>query len=387
MSRRRGVAADGGLALSEESDIAALREQIRALDRALVEITAQRLALAKRVGEMKKAQGQPIRNFVVEAEAIRLVHEAARALGVRPELAEELLKLEIAESLRVQEKDRLVRARPQGTVGKALVVGGAGNMGRWFVEFLESKGYETSVADLRGAPPGRPHVADVPAAASAFDVILVATPPSATSDVLRSLHGRTNGLILDIASLKSPVAGALRDLAASGAQVASIHPMWGPSTEILAGRNVAICDVGAPDATRAARKLFEDTAANIVELPLDEHDRAMALVLGLPHAVNLVFGHALASRVGAYASIADLGGPTFQKQVGVSAEVAAENVDLYHEIQKLNPHTPDLLRALLRSLQEFEAAVGDDESFRAYMSRARAFLATAAPAGAAEMRR
>lgn len=373
----------GGTRLTEE-EISRFREEIRALDRSLVELTARRLALAKRVGELKGAAKQPIRNFVVEAEAIRLVRDAAARLGVRPEVAEELLKLQISESLRVQEKDRAQRSRPEGAAGKALVVGGAGNMGRWFVEFLESKGYQTSISDPRGAPPGRPVVSDVPGHASEFDVILLATPPSATSDVLRSLAGRTSALILDIASLKAPVEAALRELATRGANVASVHPMWGPRTEILAGRNVAICDLGVPEAQRAARKLFEDTAANVVEVPLDEHDRFMALVLGLPHAVNLVFGHALASRGTPFAEVAHLGGPTFQDQVHVSAEVASENKDLYYEIQRLNPHTVEVLSSLRQSLDELEAALARPETFRSYMSKADSYFRSAASADAAE---
>ena len=354
-------------------EIHRLREEIRALDRALVELTAKRLALAKRVGELKLSEKQPIRNFVVEAEALRLVRDAARQLGVRPELAEELLKLEISESLRVQERDRAARTRPEGLAGKALVVGGAGNMGRWFVEFLESKGYACSVADTREPPPGRPSVRDVPTAAAQFDVVLLATPPSVTSDVLRSLRGRTSATILEISSIKAPVIDALRDLEASGADVESIHPMWGPRTEILAGRNLAICRIGERGGAGAARKLFADTAANIVEVGLDEHDRAMALVLGLPHALNLVFGHALASQGGARAADG-LGGPTFQKQVGVSTEVANENKDLYFEIQKLNPHTAETLAVLRRSLDELEASLARREAFRHYMAEAqRAF--------------
>ncbi|HUR69329.1 MAG TPA: prephenate dehydrogenase/arogenate dehydrogenase family protein [Candidatus Thermoplasmatota archaeon] len=354
-----------------EEEIARLRDEIRAVDRRLVELTALRLRLAKRVGELKQHARQPIRNYVVEAEAIRLVRDAARELGVRPEIAEELLKLEIQESLRVQEKDRVGRSRPQGTAGKALVVGGAGNMGRWFVEFLESKGYQTSILDVRGPPPGRPHVTDLVAEAGAFDIVLLATPPSATSDVLRSLKGRTSALILDIASLKAPVAAALRELAASGANVASIHPMWGPGAEILAGRNVVVCDFGAPDSALAARKLFEDTAANLVSMGLEEHDRFMGLVLGLPHAVSLVFGAALAGMGTPFAEVSNLGGPTFQKQVRVSAEVAAENKDLYFEIQKLNPHTANVLARLRRSLDELEASLASNEEFRAYMSRSQ----------------
>lgn len=354
-------------------EIDRLRDEIRSVDRQLVELTARRLALARRVGELKQTVGQPIRNYVVEAEAIRLVREAAEKLGVRPQLAEELLKLEIQESLRVQEKDRIVRKRPAGPTGQALVVGGAGNMGRWFCEFLESKGYAVSVSDPRGPVNGRPHVADAAAEAARFDLVLLATPPSATPAALKSLAGRATGVVLDIASLKAPHLAELRELAATGVRVSSIHPMWGPATDLLAGRNVAVCDCGNPDANALARQLFEDTAANIVDVPLEEHDRLMGLVLGLPHAASLVFGRALARLGPPFEEVSHLGGPTFQKQVAVSREVAGENKDLYYEIQKLNPHTAEVLSGLRRSLDDLEAALAERAAFRAYMAESQAY--------------
>lgn len=360
-------------------DLEALREEIRALDKELVALTARRLDLARRVGEVKRRAGQPIRNYVVEAEAIQLVRRAAEELGVRPALAEELLKMEIQESLHVQEKDRVVRSRPPQSAGKALVVGGAGNMGRWFADFLESKAYEVSIADPRAPATGRPVVRDVAAGAATHDLVLLATPPSATGAVLRSLQGRTSALVLDIASLKSPVAADLRAYAAAGGHVGSIHPMWGPSTELLASKNLLVCDCGDPSANQAARKLFEDTAAHIVEMGLEEHDRLMGLVLGLPHAVNLVFGHALAGLGARFDEVSGLGGPTFQKQVAVSREVASENKDLYYEIQKLNPHTAQVLARLRRSLDEMEAALAARDDFRGYMAAAQRFYEEGSP--------
>ena len=356
-------------------ELAALREQIRALDRELVALTARRLALARRIGELKRGLGQPIRNYIVEAEALRQVRDEAERLGVRGPLAEELLKLEIRESLRAQERDRAAsRVRDAGAAGRALVVGAAGNMGRWFVEFLESMGYQVAGADPRGAPAGRAEVRDVPAEAGAFDLVLLATPPSATAETLRSLRGRAQGVVMDIASLKAPHARELRALAEAGARVTSIHPMWGPSADLLANRNLVVCDCGSQEANQAARKLFADTAARVVEMPLEAHDRFMGLVLGLPHAVNLAFGHALASQPTPFSDVSALGGPTFQKQVGVAREVANENKDLYFEIQKLNPHTGEVLSGLRRSLEELEASLADREAFRRYMARGQAWL-------------
>ena len=357
------------------TDIEALRRRIRAIDQEVVRLAAERTRLARQVGDLKAEQGLPIRNYAVEAEALKLVQEEAARSGFPPGPAEDVVKLLIRESLRAQERDRIARTRARApTARKALVVGGAGNMGRWFCEFLDSKGFGVSVADPRGAPPGFPLVRDVAEAAAGFDVVLLATPPSAVGPVLKSLAGRCDGLVFEIGSLKAPFLRELREAAASGAQVTSVHPMWGPATDLLASKNVVVCDCGNADANRQAKALFEDTAANVVEMPVEAHDAFMARVLGLPHAVNLVFGKAMAAQGMPLASLDHLGGPTFQKQLAVAREVAHENKDLYHEIQRLNPHTAETLDVLKRSLQEFEAALTARDAFRAYMAEAEAFF-------------
>lgn len=365
-------------------EIEQIRLGIRELDRQIVDLAAKRTALARRVGELKAESGIPIRNYAVEAEVIRLARERALTDGMSPDVAEEVVKLLIRESLHAQERDRRGRTRA-GVVSKgkrALIIGGAGNMGRWFAEFFDSKGFGVSIADPRGAGVGGyAQVHDVAEAAHAFDVILIATPPSAVAAILKQLHGRTDALVFEIGSLKSPFLAELKEFASArpGAAVTSVHPMWGPHTELLASKNVVICDCGDPEANRAARALFEDTAANIFEMGVDEHDRYMARVLGLPHAINLIFGDAMAHNGLALSQLARLGGPTFQKQLAVAREVASENKDLYFEIQRLNPFTQEVLAHLRRSLDEFEQAVSAREAFRAYMGEAERFFEGGTP--------
>lgn len=345
-------------------DLQPRRDRIRAIDRRMVELLAERLRLAREVGEVKRAKGLPIRNYSVEAEAIRLVREAAAELGVDPKAAEELVSVLIAEAVRTQEEDVRRTRRTHHAAGRALVVGGGGNMGRWFADFLDSKGYAVTVLDPK-AGDAYPHVKDL-AAASEADLVLVATPPAAVAGVLDALPA-TRALVLDISSLKSPCLDALRSAKARGLTVTSVHPMWGPSARLLAGKNLVVCSLGDAAADAAARALFADTAAKVVDLAAEAHDGAMAYTLGLPHALNLAFGRVLA-RGPALAELADLAGPTFQKQAKVAAEVAGENKDLYHQIQRLNAHTPQVFAELRRALDDLEKAVEDPEAFRAYMS-------------------
>ena len=69
--------------------------------------------------------------------------------------------------------------------------------------------------------------------------------------------------------------------------------MFGPDTELLSGRHVIFVDVGHEEATRAARELFASTMAEQVAMDLDSHDRSIAYVLGLSHALNISFVTAL----------------------------------------------------------------------------------------------
>ena len=48
-------------------------------------------------------------------------------------------------------------------------------------------------------------------------------------------------------------------------------------------------DMGSADALAAARALFAPTMVEQVVMGLEEHDRLIAYVLGLSHALNIAF--------------------------------------------------------------------------------------------------
>lgn len=355
-----------------DPDLTRLREEIRAADRELLRLVARRLALARDIGERKRAQGAPIRNYEVEAEVIRLAEDSCRAAGLDPRVGRELFSVLIQEAIRVQERDRYAASRKAQRGEAALVLGGRGNMGRWFAQFLDSRGYAVTVADPAGALDGYPHEPDPYTRLDRYGLILVATPPSVVGEVLDRLAG-ARGLVVEIASLKSPFLPSMRRLLDGGLRVASVHPMWGPKTDLLAGRNVVVCSMGRPDLDEEARALFKDTAARLVTIPVEEHDPIMAYTLGLPHALNLAFTRALAQSPYGFSQLEPLGGPTFQKQAGVAEEVAGENRDLYHQIQKLNDHTPEMYVRMRDALAGLQAAVDDPAAFRRFMAECEAY--------------
>src|SRR5260370_3160191 len=149
---------------------------------------------------------------------------------------------------------------------------------------------------------------------------------------------KPRGLIFDLGSLKTPLRKGLDALVKAGCRVASLHPMFGPDTELLSGRHVIFIDLGNSATLQQAQDLFAPTMAERVVMGLDEHDRLIAYVLGLSHALNIAFFTALAESGEAAPRLARLSSTTFDSQLDVAARVAAESPELYFEIQSLNDY-------------------------------------------------
>lgn len=343
-----------------------IRDRIRAIDRDIARLLGERIEAAAEAGRLKRAAGLPARDYGAERVVVDHYRAAAAAHRVDPELGERVARLLIEASLRAQESEGWTsRPVPPATRGGACIVGGAGRMGRWFASFLAARGYAVVVSDPSGPVDGFAFEPDLHRAADGAELVLVAVPPDRTREVLRSLDG-TSGLVAEIASIKDPLLDTLSALARSG-RAASLHPLWGPQTRVLSGKNVLVCDCGNAAAADEAAALFEGTAARVHRIPLEQHDLFMAYTLGLPHALNLLFGEVLVGFGRSFQELRRLGGPTFLKQSAVAAEVAGENRELYRQIQALNPNTPRVLDELRRALDGLERRLGDRASFAARM--------------------
>ncbi len=355
-----------------------LRQRLTDVDRHLLRLAAERQALVSRIGELKRATGYPTRDYEREREVIEMARAEAAGLGLSTGLAESLMRRLIRASLVHQEQAR-VSSTEHGAGKRALVIGGHGQMGRWFVEFLASQGFVVEVADPAGPVAGHTHFADWRDSDLDHDLIVVATPLRIMSEVLRGLAGRKpRGLIADIASLKTPIRAALNEAVGAGCRVVSLHPMFGPDTELLSGRHVIFIDLGAPEAIAEARALFAPTMVATAEMDLDEHDRLIAFVLGLSHALNIAFFTALVDSGEGVPRLAEISSTTFDAQLDVASKVSTESPQVYFEIQALNEHGRDALDALSDSLTLLRQVIdkADAGAFEKIMQRGKAYLAS-----------
>ena len=355
------------------AELLVLRNRLDDIDSGIVDLIAERQAVVTTIAEHKLKTGLPLRHYEREREVIDRGVARAESLGLSGSVARDILQTLIHHSLSNQETHKLVHSE-HGHGQRALVIGGLGRMGEWMSRYLDMVGYRVDVADQvkRDTPFDR--VEDWQSVVNDYDLIVVAVPLRPSNSVLlRLAELKPECLVFDIGSLKSPMREGLDAMRESGCRVCSVHPMFGPDEIGLSGRHILFVDVGSQQAIAEARALFAHTAADCVELSLEEHDEVMAWVLGLSHLVNIAFAGTLAQSGEKVPLLKQISSSTFNAQLDVATKVVSENPHLYYEIQKGNVNTADVSEQFRIVLGELVTAVtsGDESVFTRHMGAAR----------------
>jgi chorismate mutase/prephenate dehydrogenase len=366
------------MAVAEE--LARRRAQLVQLDAELQRLVARRLQIARQIGEIKRSIGRPFRDYAVEREVLARWRNALGRWDIPPERTDELVRWLVEEALYAQES---LDDAPPGVPSPSdiVVVGGSGQMGAWIRDFLRSEGHRVGIVDPRADPQrarGYTVHADLGRAAQDADAVVVATPMRAATSVYRELYStETEATIFDVLSIKAPLLPWIRRGIDRGFHVTSVHPLFGPGARSLSGRNLLVLDCGDPVANARAQALFAASSLAITQMPIERHDAIMADVLGLPHALALLFGQALARAGRTEAELARLASVSYRRTSEVARIVTGENPELAYDIQNLNPASAALFDRLETALRAVRAAVrdGDAAAYRRMMEEARAALA------------
>ena len=123
-----------------------LRRHLDDLDRRLLELIAERQRTGREIARVKRSTGRGTRDYGRERDVILAARANAARVDVPPDTAEEIMRLLIRTSLTTQEQAS-VAALGSGAGQRVLVIGGAGKIGGWFVQFLASQGFDVEMAD------------------------------------------------------------------------------------------------------------------------------------------------------------------------------------------------------------------------------------------------
>ena len=347
------------------TDIETLRNELSELDLKIIELGHRRQVLSEEIGAIKRKKGRSTRDYQREKLVIELAQSHAKELNVDPEMVVDLMQLLIQSSLKTQESAR-VKEEGQGNGKRALVIGGHGRMGGWFAEFMSMQGYEVHIADINIQEEDESHFNSWRDTDDNYDITVLATPLRQSIEILENiLESGRHGIIFDIASIKSPIKELLKEISDKGMKVTSIHPMFGPDTDLLTGKHVVFMNIDSHGTHLEIMKLFESTTAQMIEMSIDSHDYAISYVLGLSHIINIAFSKVLHDSGEKKDEFSQVSSTTFKDQIEVARRVSQENPNLYFEIQHLNSHSMQTIEELNRVIKEITDAItlGSEEDF------------------------
>jgi chorismate mutase/prephenate dehydrogenase len=337
-----------------------LRGHIRQLDEDILRLIAARMAAAKAIGQQKKMEGIPLRDWNVERQVLDRAACHATDFGLPPAVARAVMQTLIAAARAEQERTSFSTYR--GSAESILIIGGRGKMGRWFADFFGDQGHRVSVYDVAGNGDGAASAPTLEAALDGTSFALIAAPLDVVPGVIAQLaETGYGGTVFDVASLKEHLKPAIARARTANLSVASIHPMFGPGTRTLADQVICICDCGDAHAARRVEAFFIDTAATLVRLSLEEHDQVISYVLGLSHLTNLVFAKVLMESGRSYQELNKAGSTTFHSQMMTTATVIQENPELYYTIQQLNPFSAELCEAYRGALEAISGWIRNED--------------------------
>ena len=255
---------------------------------------------------------------------------------------------------------------------RCVVVGGAGSVGRLFVDHLFQWGAEVCVVDVAEQPPRaagtgpRYERADLlvssprlAAELTSADIVLLAVPEDVACAVVERVLGtlRPGALLVDTLSVKGRFVQAVRAAPAS-VEVMSLNPMFAPSLGFEARPVAAVVIHDGPRAQELLR-LIELWGGRVVRMTADTHDKLAAATQTLTHAAVLGFGLALAGLEVDISELSAVAPPPHATMLALLARIVSGSPHVYWEVQAANDHAPLAREALADGLRRLTALVAD----------------------------
>ncbi|MBZ2162630.1 bifunctional chorismate mutase/prephenate dehydrogenase [Alteromonas stellipolaris] len=312
-----------------------LREGIDELDTQLVELLAKRNALTTKVGQVKAEAGMPVYVPSREKELIASRRAQAEAVGVSPDLTEDLLRRIMRESYHTQNNRYL---GVNADVGTIVVIGGAGALGKIFVSLFERSGYSVSVVEREDWESG--HAANVLSTAA---LVVVAVPINLTEQVIGQLSMLPESCILaDITSIKVKPIEAM--MAVHKGPVVGLHPMFGPDAPGMIKQVVVVCEGRNESAYGWLIDQMRIWGATIHNSTAEEHDKSMAYIQVMRHFNTFVYGEHLRGEDPDLESLTMFSSPIYRLELAMVGRLFAQAPELYADIIFNNPENFALLR-------------------------------------------
>jgi prephenate dehydrogenase len=231
---------------------------------------------------------------------------------------------------------------------RAVIIGGNGQMGRWFRGICERHFIDYEVVDCDTST-------KVDDALQRCDLVVVSVPISVTPEVIKELASflTPNHLLVDLTSVKQNLQELWSSLTC---EVMSLHPMFGPLVEGNSGQNLIVIPVHEGEKALELRKILTQENFCISELTPEEHDKRAALTQVATSVSALLFAAAIGASSSGSQELAPLATPNFEMFWAATARIISSDQRLYSELAGYNVYS-------LPVIEKFQEILGQIHSY------------------------
>ena len=216
---------------------------------------------------------------------------------------------------------------------KIAIIGVNGKMGQWFANYFHKIGFEVIGFDTKneGTEKFVTKGNSLVGAILKTDYVLLCTPTKNTPEIIRLIakEMQRGSYLIEISSHKSKTAQTLAKIP-NRVQPICIHPMFGPGTKNIDGKNIIIIPIKDGKKELSVTKLLFPKA-NFVTIDAPEHDKKIAVILGLTHLINIAFANILAKDE-KISLTEKMSGTTFKAQKIICESILTESPELIETI-------------------------------------------------------
>ena len=273
---------------------------------------------------------------------------------------------------------------------RIAIIGGSGNMGRWFARFARGEGHGVIITgrdrgklENAAGQLGVDFTTDNAEAVKSADIILISVPIGSFEAVIGQIGPLVTReqLVIDIMSVKAAPMEAMHRHVEAG-KILGMHPMFGPGARDIAKRSFMLTPTTEEerDTAEKVKRYLEHREARVTVLSPEEHDEIMTVVLGLSHFIAIVAGDTIL-RFNRLRQMGSASGITFKLLSTLTESVISEDPDLYASLQMNLPNLAEIEKKFQEKARIWAELVasGDQDGFVRKMKALKARFNTINP--------
>ena len=254
---------------------------------------------------------------------------------------------------------------------KITIIGGSGGMGKVFGRYFKHHGFEVTLharneERLRDVATemGVNYEFSLEKSVKQADIVMITIPIKSTPEIIKKIgpYLKENALIFDITSLKKAVFEALDDLRNTfPVNCISLHPMFGPGIKDMKNYVILILKIGGTDKydiiINDLLELFRSDGLIVTETSPDIHDKRVALTLGVPHMLNILFLNLLKNADEPLNELTKYTGTTFLLQKVFAESIIQREMEMFGEIQMENQQFLTILEVFENLVKKYRKII------------------------------